>query len=210
MTSFIRNHQKLIYQFLRFAGIGFLNTAVDISFLNILIAITGITAGLPLSVLVAVSFMVAVMHSYWWNKFWAFGEVKLTVQKFLTQLVLAGLLGIIIIGAAFWGANKEAVWPYFVGLFIVLFLGELILWKAFNLHYARGNQAAEAQRFIIFIVVSIGAVLINSVLVGLITEYISPFPGFNEQLWANAAKALAIVVSLIWNFVGYKLLVFKK
>ena len=59
-------------QFGRFAAIGFTNAAVDFGVLNLLIANTGIFDGGWYSVFKAVSFMSAVVPSYFWNKYWAF------------------------------------------------------------------------------------------------------------------------------------------
>jgi len=59
-------------QFGRFAAIGFSNAAVDFGVLYILIAFTGLAAGVAYSVFKAISFSVATVHSYYWNKNWAF------------------------------------------------------------------------------------------------------------------------------------------
>ena len=59
-------------QFGRFAVIGFTNAAVDFGVLNLLIAWSGIAEGNWYSVFKAVSFLVAMIHSYMWNKYWAF------------------------------------------------------------------------------------------------------------------------------------------
>jgi putative flippase GtrA len=59
-------------QFGRFVAIGFTNAAVDFGVLFILIATTGHAAGLAYSAFKAVSFSIATVHSYFWNKYWAF------------------------------------------------------------------------------------------------------------------------------------------
>ena len=62
-------------QFGKFAAIGFTNAAVDFGVLNLLIANTDISSGGWYSVFKAVSFVCAIIPSYFWNKHWAF-EVK--------------------------------------------------------------------------------------------------------------------------------------
>ena|SRR3989344_6282579 len=59
-------------QFGKFAAIGFTNAAVDFGILNLFIAKTGETAGLYYAVFKGVSFVAATLHSYTWNKYWAF------------------------------------------------------------------------------------------------------------------------------------------
>lgn len=59
-------------QFGKFAVIGFTNAAVDFGVLNLLIANTGITAGVWYSIFKATSFISAIIPSYFWNKHWSF------------------------------------------------------------------------------------------------------------------------------------------
>ncbi len=59
-------------QLIRFVIVGGLNTLVDFGVLNILIAVSGIASGVWYTVFKGISFIVAVLNSYWWNKFWTF------------------------------------------------------------------------------------------------------------------------------------------
>lgn len=59
-------------QFGRFAAIGFANAAVDFGVLYAFIAATGDASGGAYTAFKAVSFSVATVHSYLWNKYWAF------------------------------------------------------------------------------------------------------------------------------------------
>lgn len=210
MTArFLRTHSALIYQFLRFVGIGFLNTAVDIAVFNSLIAGTNITMGRALAALTVVSFSVAVVHSYAWNKFWAFSESKGSLQQFLAQLIGTGFLGLLIVLLALNGARSQYGLSYFIIVCVLLLIGELLLWRSFGLAW-KSSFASERQRIAVFIMVSIGGAAINAIIVGTMTAYIDPVGGFSPELWANVAKVLATALSLIWNFIGYKLFVFKR
>ncbi|MBD3282629.1 MAG: hypothetical protein GF387_03440 [Candidatus Portnoybacteria bacterium] len=137
----------IIFQFAKFAAVGFANTAVDFGILNLLMWATSTYEGSKILLLNSISFLIAVIHSYAWNKFWTFRAGK------------------------------------------------------------RGDMTSQ---FLQFLVVTIIGLLINGSIVYLITTYTAPMFGLSMQLWANIAKVVATVFSLIWNFVGYKFIVFKK
>jgi len=204
--SFFARKKDLIIQFSRFAGIGFLNTAVDFAAINILIAATGITSGGRLAIANAAAFALAVIHSYYWNKFWAFSQQQSTTASFLRQVISAGLLGIIVIAASVYGAGKGMPWAYHAVLLGLLAIGEVILWIAFRLK----SLQARGTEFSLFMIVSVIGIVINSAVVGLVTGLFSPPLGVSPELWANFAKVLATAVALIWNFIGYKFFVFKR
>lgn len=64
--------------------------------------------------------------------------------------------------------------------------------------------------FVTFMIVSIVGIAINTATVYLLTNYVPPQVVESPVLWANIAKVLATGLSLVWNFLGYKLIVFKK
>jgi len=61
-------------QFGRFAAVGFTNAAVDFGVLYLFIAYSNITAGVYFTVFKTVSFIVALIHSYFWNRTWSFDQ----------------------------------------------------------------------------------------------------------------------------------------
>ena len=66
----------------------------------------------------------------------------------------------------------------------------------------------KVMEFSKFFFVSLVGLIINVSAASLIVNLVKPQFGLNPILWANLANALAVVVSLIWNFLGYKLFVF--
>lgn len=137
----------VIFQFAKYATVGFANTAVDFGILNLLMWMTKIYSGKEIFFLNSISFLIAVTHSYAWNKLWTFK--------------------------------------------------------------ARGEKDVTIQ-FLRFLAVTLIGLLINGGIVYIITTWISPISGLSAVVWANVAKAIATAISLIWNFIGYKFIVFKK
>lgn len=60
-----------------------------------------------------------------------------------------------------------------------------------------------------FLAVSGIGILVNSSIVTLLTTYVPHIAGLSDEAWLNAAKVMATGVSLVWNFTGYKFLVFR-
>jgi len=145
VAYFIGRKFAFVFQFFKFAIVGVANTAVDFGVLNFLMWLTKTYGGTMIVALNSISFLVAVIHSYFWNKFWTF-------------------------------KTRE--------------------------------KTKTGKEFLQFLVVSIVGILINGAIVYIITTWISPLTG--EEVWANIAKLVATVVSLAWNFIGYKFIVFKK
>lgn len=74
----------------------------------------------------------------------------------------------------------------------------------------KDNSSGEgAKRFSVYLSVSVIGALINIGVVYLITTHVPPQFGMSPTLWLNAANLVATGFSLIWNFVGYKLIVFR-
>lgn len=135
----------VLLQIAKFGAIGASNTVIDFGILNFLSASSQVFSGLFLVPLNAISFSIAVLNSYFWNRYWTF----------------------------------------------------------------KGGQKNAGKQFLEFIVVSVIAALINTVLVYLLT-LIPPIGGISEPLWLNISKLFATFISLVWNFLGYKFLVFKE
>lgn len=136
----------ILWQFAKFGLVGVLNTLIDLGVLNLLIFFSGITSGIGYSVFKGISFIVAVVNSYFWNKYWTFekrGEVK--TGEFLQFFIVAGLGFAINVGTA-----------------------------------------------------------------SLIVNIIGPQFGLSDKIWDNIGAIIATLVGMIWNFLGYKFIVFKK
>lgn len=96
---FLGQWMPFFNQFGRYAAIGFTNAAVDFGVLNLLIASSGIASGWFFTVFKGISFIGATLHSYFWNKYWAFefgqsGQGKQEFIKFFGVTAVAILINV--------------------------------------------------------------------------------------------------------------------
>lgn len=210
ITTFLRN-RPVVIQLLRFAAIGSLNTALDFVILNYVTKSFDITSGVELGMLNVISFSAAIIQSYVWNRVWAFSESSgVSVFQNALRLIMVGGLGFLAFAAVVIGAAFGAMSLFFLLILIGFIIIEFILWKAFGLKF--GDQHGAGAQFATFLIVSLVGLAINSLIVVLATHVISP--GLEDIVNAdtikNVAKIVATAFSLIWNFVAYKLFVFKR
>jgi putative flippase GtrA len=80
-----------------------------------------------------------------------------------------------------------------------------------NKHWTFDNkEKAKAREFVQFLAVSLVGMGINTFIVFFGTTFFFPFGGLSSGAWLNLVKVGAILVSMIWNFLGYKFIVFRK
>ncbi len=139
---------KILCQVGKFGFVGVGNTLVDFFILNSLILRFGVPESSYLKwFLMAISFLVAMLHSFGLNKFWTFGqkETKKTGQEFAIFITIS---------------------------FIGLSIHSMIAAGVANIFISRAIYA--------------------------------------ENISMNIGKLFGVMFSLVWDFIGYKLIVFKK
>lgn len=75
--------------------------------------------------------------------------------------------------------------------------------------FRAGGTENKTTEFTKFLIVSIIGIFINTFIVYGFATFLPPILGISPALWVNIGKALASGVSLLWNFAGYKLFVFR-
>lgn len=107
-------NNKSVRQFSKYVVVGFANTGIDFLILNLEMLITGISQGPGMFVQNAISFSIATVNSYYFNKKWSFQDrsKKDRVREF-SQFLAVSLIGLLI--------NSSTV--YLITTFIEPFFG---------------------------------------------------------------------------------------
>ena len=198
--------QPVILQLCRFAAIGFLNTALNFVISNLISKFLGVEQGNSLGLISGLGFIMATIQSYYWNKDWAFGQQAMNLLQNFLRLVWVGLLGVLAVIFVLVGSKAAAPYYFYLGILIVFLLAQFVLWKSYGLSNATSAEAKNP--FLLFFIVSLIGFAINVTIVAKFS--VAVHLTSSADLNKNLAFIVATCVSLIWNFIGYKLFVFKK
>ena len=83
----------IFWQAIKFILVGGLNTIIDLGVLNLLMFIFGIASGIYYSLFKSISFTIAVINSYLWNKFWVFDRRDSNAKKEFFHFWIISLVG---------------------------------------------------------------------------------------------------------------------
>lgn len=133
--------RPFVFQFGKFFVVGLSNTFLDLGVLNFLILATDITQGIYFSAFKGISFVCAVINSFFWNKYWTF-------QK-------------------------------------------------------QGS-------FMLFLLVVSGSALLNIGWASYMVNYMGAPASISPKVWDNIAALSSVFLVLTWNFLGMRLIVFRK
>ncbi len=85
----------LSYRFIRFAIVGVLNTILDLAVLNILVHLFHVETPSAFSICKGISFSVAVVNSYFMNKYFAFNQRESRGGEFY-KFVMLSIVGLFV------------------------------------------------------------------------------------------------------------------
>ncbi len=209
------SQRPIILQLLRFVAIGVLNTALDFIILNFISKSLGISSGFQLGTINVIGFTAAMIQSYFWNRHWTFdAQQSIDAVKNFVRLVVVGGIGALGFVAVIAGAKITAEPIFYILVLAIFIIAEIAAWIGFGLSGQAGSSLQSTQagkQFLTFVIVSLIGLVINSSLVVVVSGYLDNTDTFsNPDLLKNAAKVAATGVSLIWNFIGYKVIVFRK
>ncbi len=117
---------------IKFLIVGAVSTFLELAVLNVLFAITGVTAGVLFSVFKALTYILGMTNSYVFNKYWSFGAQGTNRYAEIGKFIAVNIMGLIInVGTASLIVNgigapsgiSGAAWANFaaiVAVFVVL------------------------------------------------------------------------------------------
>jgi len=71
------------------------------------------------------------------------------------------------------------------------------------------EKETKGKEFLQFLLISVIGWGINTGIVVLGTTFLTPIVAFSAGAWVNIIKLAATFISMAWNFIGYKFIVFK-
>ena len=88
--------RPLFFQIVKFGMVGGFNTLLELAVVNVLIVFTNASGGLSFVAFKTVSFLMAAMSAYFWNKNWTFGNRARSSMREFTVFAVGGFLGLVI------------------------------------------------------------------------------------------------------------------
>lgn len=161
-------------------------------------------AGLP------ILWMLALAVGRFLNRWlgWIYQFVKFCIIGFLNAAIDFGVLNLLSLytgltsGFIIGGVNVPG--------FIVAATNSYF-WNKFWV-FSREKQPGEKTSYsdiVTFIPVVVSGAIFNSAILVLISTYIHPVFGLSPEKWLNISKIIASAIALLWNFIGFRIFVFK-
>jgi len=107
------------------------------------------------------------------------------------------------------GIERGYFYSVFKAISFVFAVTNSYLWNRFWTFESHETNETGKQ-FFQFVAISGIGFGINVIIASFIVNVVGPVGEISPRLWANVGASAAIVISVFWNFLGYKFIVFKK
>lgn len=137
---------------------------------------------------------------------WVFQAAKFFLIGVLATVVDLGVLNLLIWAS---GIAAGSLYSIFKGVSFIVATCSKYLGDKFWA-FEKMEKTGMRKEFGQFFVVTLIGLAINVGAASLIVNMLGPQFGLAPKLWANVGGIIAAFVSAVWNFIGYKFIVFKK
>ena len=104
----------------------------------------------------------------------------------------------------------------FAGLYYLLFKGTSFAFATLNSYFwnklwtfEKKEAAVDLKQTSKFYLITIGGLLIHLAVSSFMVNFLGPQFGVSEKIWAYVGAIAAVFIGFIWNFTGYKFIVFR-
>ncbi len=143
---------------------------------------------------------------------YALSKIILVVYQVAKFVLVGGMnflidMGVLNFLVFYTGIATGLVQSGFKGISFLVAVGNSYLWNKLWT-FKRDSTEKVGREFFQFVVVSIIGLLINLGIDYVFVNIVHPFGGMPLKTWAQFSALLAAALSLFWNFLGYKFIVF--
>ncbi|MEX2090571.1 MAG: GtrA family protein [Candidatus Paceibacterota bacterium] len=161
-----------------------------------------------LQILVPVFWVMGVNLGYflgrWFGFFNQFG--KFAAIGFTNAAVDFGILNLFI---AKTGETAGTMYAVFKGTSFIVATFHSYVWNKYWAFDA-GQSHGRREEFLKFFSIALLALLINVGIASFVVNFVPPVTGLDNRVWANIGAVVASAAALLFSFVGFRMVVFKK
>lgn len=133
------------------------------------------------------------------------------LAKFLLIGALFALFDLVILNSlmGYFGITEGIKYSVFVAIsFVITTVVKYVADKFWA--FEKTEKERMGREFTQFFIVTLISAGIHIGTASFVVNIVGPQLGFSHLVWANIGKILGIAVASVWNFLGYKFIVFKK